>query len=349
MGVGPQARGRPPMSAAGRLAVRTGSGYARVMTALHRVMAALTRVALGLSYTALLLVFALGSAGIVAMWAHPPGSPARAELTWAGDRRLGTELDAQQGQLGTIAVEMDRLSVLARGAVGALTADDQGPFTAALTEGSALAVTIESNATGLRADLTALPGAQPADAVSYGSDTIVRRAGLIAALDATVGLRRSWVTLTSTSLQAATLINLLTTHDTTVASAAAEGRATDYAAALGTLNVAIAKLDVAADIRAQLANTTDVSTLDTWIARNRRYDQALQALYKALGDSGGKITDAVRAAYAAEGLARAALPPDTRGLVVIIADIGQGGLNQAVIAIDQARAHLSLALGALST
>jgi len=56
----------------------------------------------------------------------------------------------------------------------------------------------------------------------------------------------------------------------------------------------------------------------------------------------------VRAAYQEEGAARALLPPDTRALVVIIADIGRGGLNQAVIAIEQARGRLNLALEALA-
>ncbi|MEO7664424.1 MAG: hypothetical protein ABIV26_04805, partial [Candidatus Limnocylindrales bacterium] len=101
------------------------------------------------------------------------------------------------------------------------------------------------------------------------------------------------------------------------------------------------------DIRDQLANASDVSTLDDWIGRNRRYDEALAALYRALWDANGKVTDAVRSAFTEEGVARAQLPGDTRALVVIVADIGRGGLNQAVIAIEQARGRLNLALEAL--
>ncbi|MBI3746005.1 MAG: hypothetical protein HY264_05675, partial [Chloroflexi bacterium] len=62
-----------------------------------------------------------------------------------------------------------------------------------------------------------------------------------------------------------------------------------------------------------------------------------------------KVTDAVKQAFAEESAARSQLPPDTRGLVVIIADIGRGGLNQAVIAIEQARVRLDLALEALTS
>ena len=56
------------------------------------------------------------------------------------------------------------------------------------------------------------------------------------------------------------------------------------------------------------------------------------------------MTDRVRDAFAAEQAARAQLPSDTRGLVVIMSDIARGGLNQAVIAIEEARGALSAAL-----
>ena len=55
----------------------------------------------------------------------------------------------------------------------------------------------------------------------------------------------------------------------------------------------------------------------------------------------------MRRALAAEEAAKARLPPDTRGLVVIMAEIAQGGMNQAVIAIEEAKGGLDEALGAL--
>lgn len=318
------------------------------MHGVRRILRILTRLGYALVFSGLLLAIAFGSAGIVALWTHPPGTAARAELTWQGDTGLGRALDSSQVDLVSIAEQTDRLAVLARGAIGALTSNDQGPFGAALTEGSALASSIEHDSASLRDRLSSLPGAGPFDVLRYGGDVLARRVGLLAALDATQGLGRSWATLTSGSLQASALIGLLVAHDTTVGSAAAQGRAADYEAALATLDTAIAHLDDAVVIRDRLANTTDVSTLDEWIRRNRRYDEVLKALYGALRDSGGVINDAVRAAYQDESDARAALPPDPRGEVVIVADIGRGGLNQAVIAIDQARARLTLAIQALS-
>ena len=53
---------------------------------------------------------------------------------------------------------------------------------------------------------------------------------------------------------------------------------------------------------------------------------------------------AARAAFAAERRAYERLPGDTRALIVIMADVAQGGLNQAVISIEVARGELERAV-----
>lgn len=315
---------------------------------LRGVIAAVRRVLLAIAWLLVMVVMALGGAGIVAQWSHPAGTTARAELTWRADEEVAPLLNSARGDLESINRQVDRLAVLARGALASLTADDQTPFMAALAEGTATARSIEAASAGLQADLLALPGDAAADSIIYGADTLARRSAMRAALESTGGLGRSWAGLTTGSMAVSGLISLLTGHDLTVAAAAADGRAGSYEAALTTLARATAMLDQATAIRDQLANTSDVSTLDAWLSRNRRYDEALVTLYSALRDSGGIVDEAVRAAYREESAARAGLPPDTRGLVVIVADIGRGGLNQAVIAIEQARGRLNLALQALT-
>ena len=302
-----------------------------------------------IGYLVLMLAVALGSAGIVALWSHPPGTAARAELTWHGDTTIAPLLESNEKDLVKVATRVDRLAVLARGAIAALNGNQQGPFTDALTEGGTVAATVQADSASLLTRLHALPGGSAADGLAYGADALGRRAAMVAALDATEGLGRSWATLTAGSLQASRLLTLLGDHDTTVAAAAAQGRNGNYVAALAALVAAVGKLDDAVKIRDQLANAADVSTLDEWISRDRRYDAALTALYTALRDSGGLVTDAVRTAFKEEGAARAQLPPDNKGLVVIVADIGRGGLNQAVIAIEQAHGRLDLALEALTS
>jgi len=97
-------------------------------------------------------------------------------------------------------------------------------------------------------------------------------------------------------------------------------------------------------VRDRLAATTDVATLTRWINRNEAYDAALRNLYEVLIDADGKVTKAVREAFADEQAARKRLPVDTRPLVVIMADVAQGGLNQAVISIEETRQSLADAL-----
>ncbi len=126
--------------------------------------------------------------------------------------------------------------------------------------------------------------------------------------------------------------------------AAALGRTGKYAEALERLAESDRLIFDARNFHDSLAETVDVTTLDRWLDLNADYDAALRHLYQAILDSGGVVTPDVRAAYDAEAAARERLPADTKGLVIILSEIGRGGLNQAVIGIEQARAELDAAL-----
>ena len=139
---------------------------------------------------------------------------------------------------------------------------------------------------------------------------------------------------------------MLDQHDTQVTEAAALGRAARYADAMARLDDADATIKASRALRNQLSNSVDVTVLDEWLDRNAAYDVALRELYVAYSRVGSVVTDALRDAIAAEAKARENLPPDTRGLVVIMAEIGRGGMNGAVIAIEEARGRLTAALAA---
>jgi hypothetical protein len=197
----------------------------------------------------------------------------------------------------------------------------------------------------LRRELTAVPYVGTAVAgLTVSEAVIARHAALVAALDATDGLDTSWARLSVGAVAATKMSVALAEHDRLVGLAAERGRQARYAEAMKLIDEAEAQLAAARTIRARLANTVDVSVLDEWIERNADYDVALRDLYTAISRVGGKVTAATKAAVKAEAEARQRLPPDTRGLVVIMADIGRGGMNGAVIAIEQARAKLTDAL-----
>jgi hypothetical protein len=142
---------------------------------------------------------------------------------------------------------------------------------------------------------------------------------------------------------------LLADHDRLAGAAADLGRKGKYTDALASLRDATQRIGDARALRDELANTVDVSVLDEWLSRNEAYDKALRTLYTTISSAKGKVTNAVRDAIAGEKAAKDRLPSDSRGLVVIMSEIGQGGMNGAVIAIEEARGTLVAALDSLAS
>ena len=302
------------------------------------------RIVLGVVWVLAVAALAFGSAGIVAGMAHLPGTPARAELTWAGDSAVRPSLDAAAVDLAGIADAVATLGELGRTALTAMVSRDEATLAAATDQGSVLALGIAAESSALRTRLRGLPGLGPHQELRISAAALAQHAVLVGALDATDDLSSAWARLAAGSLAAARLTALLEGHDPATAAGAEFGRSARYPEALVAIDGALVMLDDATALRDQLANTTDVAILDEWIKRNRTYDEALRHLYELLGASSGRVTPEIRTAIAAEKAARSNLPPDTRGLVVIMAEIARGGLNQAVIAIAPARGRLALAL-----
>ena len=217
----------------------------------------------------------------------------------------------------------------------------------AIAAGNRLVSDLRTRTLALRRELAAVPYVgTPGVSIALSVDVAARHAALVAAIDATEGLDDAWERLTLGSISATRMSDLLARHDDLVVQAAALGRAAKYDQAMTVLDQADATIAQARELRNQLANTVDVTVLDEWLNRNADYDVALRGLYKAISTVGGRVTDATRKAIAAEQAAKDRLPPDTRGLVVIMAEIGRGGMNGAVIAIEEARGKLIAAIAA---
>jgi hypothetical protein len=317
--------------------------------AARRLMPRLLRRA-GLTVIWLLLaaVIAVGGAGLVTGLANQPGTPARAELTADGDRAAAPGLAEAQADLSDLADQVARLGELGRGALTALVASDFATLDAAVADGQTLARAIEARSGTIREHLLLLPGTGANEAIVWSPETKARRDLALVALDATGGLEAAWIRLAAGSTTANSLTVLLTDHDRIAGVAAKSGREGKYAAALKSLAEAKAKLDQAKSLRDALANTVDVTTLTQWIDRNAEYDVALGNLYQATIEAKGRITTKLKAAAIAERRAHDLLPANTSGLVIILAEIGRGGLNQAVIGIEQTRAKLQAAVDRLA-
>ena len=306
------------------------------------------RVAFPVGWVLVVAVIAVGAAGLVSAMAHQPGTASRAELTYASDRAIEPGLSGAEADLATLADEVAQLAELGRTALGALVTSKVADLDKAVSDGEQLALAIQVHADRLRKTLKELPGIGPSQELLLSPAVVQRYSRAISALDATNGLAAAWTRLSAGSVSAARVTTLLADHDQTTAAAAANGKAGRYKDALATLAKSDEIIVESRSLRDKLAGTVDVTTLTQWLDLNAEYDTALRALYQSLVDSKGAVNKKVRDAFAAEKAAHARLPGDTKALVIILAEIGRGGLNQAVIGIEEARGTLAQVVGQLS-
>jgi len=309
----------------------------------------LRSIALGLAWLLATVLISAGAAGIVTGMDHVPGTAARSELTWAADTAAGAALDVVLEELERLETPLEELGIEARGALAALAGQDLDTVQAAVDAGSDRVRALRVQSQAARDAIARVPGVTGTEARLTTSDAVRdRHAAMLGAVDATDGLGEAWARLAAGAPAAARLSRLLTDHDRIMGDAIAEGRQARYNRAIELIDEAAVTLGEARRMRDQLANTVDVEVLDEWLNRNLAYEDALRDLYAALRASGGGVTREVRDALEAHEAARARLPPDSRALVIIMGEIGRGGLNGAVISIEQARGSLATALDDLA-
>ena len=292
------------------------------------------------------LVLALGSGGIVSAMEHAPGTSARNELTWTADRRIAPELAAAAGDLRKLSTDVNSLSTLGTNALVGVTGGDEATIKSSIANGQVLLETINAETAALRARLAGMSGFGEGAEARLGGLTLDRYQTLSRALDATHGLADSWDRLTTGGLAAVQIQKALFDHDASTGEAARLGASAKYSEAVTQLQKSSVAIAEARRQSAAMAIAVDTSVLNTWIDRNESYDLVLGRLYSLLTASGGKVTPEIQATYTDEQAARALLPGDTRGLVIIMGDLARGQLNQAVITIEESKARLSAALAA---
>ncbi len=309
------------------------------MTALGTLRSLLPRLA----WLAVAALIAIGSAGLVSAMQRQPTST-EPELTFVGDEAAGPALDAATHELQALSDEVEVLGATARQTLATVVGGDLEDLDALITAGTAQLAIVDRQALRLEAAVAAVPGMGAGSELTISADLRLRYEALRTTIGLTAGFDAEWGAFTGRAVAAASLTTLLARHDEETAAAAGEGSAAHYKEALALLDRSDATIAEGRVLAQRLSEAADVSTLITWLDRNAEYDAALRGLYQSLVDAKGRVTDDVRAAFAAEKEARARLPEDTRGLVVIMAEVAQGGLNQAVISIEEARGSLSAAL-----
>jgi hypothetical protein len=301
-------------------------------------------LAIRLAWVAIALLIAFGTAGFLATMSQPPGTPGRPELTWAGDAAMEPALDVATEDLRALSDVVDALGATARQALSQVVAGDADPLGQTIADGTLHLARVQALTDALEASLVDVPHTGPDWGLFVSAGLHRRYEQLVGTSSLAAGLEDDWASFSGRSLAATRLTTLLTRHDEETAAAARLGSEGKYQDALAQLDRSDATIAESFRLRDDLAGSTDVSTLSAWLERNAAYDAALRNLYEALIRSGARVTDPVRKAFDREQQARAQLPGDTRGLVVILSDVAEGGLNQAVIAIEEARGSLATAL-----
>jgi hypothetical protein len=314
-----------------------------------RRFAAIQALVRGVAWTTLAFVIAVASAGLVAQLWHAPGGPDRAELTYVGDTELSMALEGSEARIRDVAVGVDGLAEEARIALAAVAADDTDVLQQSLSRGTVQASAIDAAVLSLQQTLVSLPGDEPDAALRYRNDVVVRRAALLAAVEAATGLADQWSIVRVRTADVVDLIDLIDLHDTTVLAAAGEGRERRYGLAISILGQARDILVRIEEMRVRLVAGGEATVLDEWIDRNLAYNLALTGLYEALRDDRGRNTPAVQSAIREEMRARERLPADRRAIIVIVSEVARGGLNQAVLAIEETRGRIDTALTAGET
>jgi hypothetical protein len=292
------------------------------------------------------IAIALGAAGVVAGLDTPAADGSdRTGRTAAGDAVVIRALTPIDGELRGVSAQIRGLTAQARGVLAAISANDMTLADTAVATGTPIVNDIDTNVDAIRQSLAEVPlvnGPEAAYAVSpavrdrYSND--------LDGVDATKDVSADWTRLTVGSISASRLSTLLANHDGAVAAAAERGRAGAWEAALPHLDDADTAITAARALRDKLAASVDVSTLDAWLERSSDYDKALRALYTALRDSKGVVNEAVRKAGRDEEAAKERLPPDTKALVLIMGEIGQSGMTDSAVAIEQAASDIDEAL-----
>jgi len=283
----------------------------------------------------LVATFAVAAAGLIVALDHPATDAGRPELTALGDRRFGEAVAPARDALARLAADLDTVAAAARNASRGLRALDTQVAREAIADGDAAVVAAGLAADDLgraRDDLIAT-----IDGARLSSANQQRLAASADAIGAAVKVTGPWAALAGGVSGAGLVLDAIARHDDKVFEATTLARRERYADALAALDSADPELAGVGALRDRVAERAPVPTLDAWMVRAADYDAALRRLYELLEASGGQATVETQAALAGVRAAQAALPAESDAFVIIVTEVAEPGLTDALVAIERAR------------
>ena len=137
-------------------------------------------------------VLAVGGAGLIAAMSHPPGSRARAELTWAGDAARPSGLDRTADQLGDLVDDVERSADAEEPRSRRSPAATRHAARRSSRAAGAGRATIDTETRDLRSALARPARRRPARRSTTATRPSSGGAPILAALEAAASLARLW-------------------------------------------------------------------------------------------------------------------------------------------------------------
>lgn len=303
-------------------------------------------IRLRLWWTALLVLIALGGAGLAVAADRPQNPLTRPELTWRADRNAQAWIEALADELALVDQAIVDLSGRGRQVLSQLQALDIEKMRAARTEGveinAAMEIAIE------RLSSTRSVALAGVDEWRLGPQARSLLEQLSSASLSAEQVPTFWRGLAADAERVAGLVDALMVHDELVFRATTAGRQSRWGEALALMGQAAGPLGDATNVRDELAGSANVETLDDLLGRYRAYDAALVALYtyvRATGLQEGEEFDALQQSLER---ALAALPTDTSSMSVIVSELAGPSLTAWLVAIEAAHGDILDALAAFA-
>jgi hypothetical protein len=290
----------------------------------------------------LLVLVALGGAGLAVAADRPHTAQQRPELTWAADQAAQPWIESARERLETIEEHVGSASAAGRDTLGRLQSLDVDGVRESLAAGAAAVVAADEENAALG---SVLAEAQPqVQSWRLGQATADRWTRVNAANGSANSVVMSWIVIEDRATVVAELVDALAVHDAAVARATTAGREARWDEAIRELAGATSAIDQAGDFRDRLEPVADVTTLTDLLTRYAAYDQALLALYEHVSETGQRSgPDFERLERAVDG-AQAALPGDDRVLSAIVADAAGAAIADALIDLERVRGDIRAAL-----
>jgi hypothetical protein len=289
--------------------------------------------------TVLLVLVALGGAGLTVASDRIQDPGSRPEVTWAADHAAQPYIDALARDLGALTTDVAALSKAGRDTLGNLQSLDVEAVRTAIADGDAASAGIFVSNDDREA------AADNIERWRLGPDSAAQLDAVDRAVASTADMASAWDAIRTRATVVAGLTDDLQRHDSLVFRATTSGRQGTWADAISTMADAGTALDEARAARDALgASATD--TLSQLIDRYAAYDSALSGLYSYFGSGGSKSGAQFETLNRQVEDAQAGLPSGNEVFSLIVGEAAGSQLADALVQIEQARGDINAALEA---